>query len=130
MPEVWGDRGRFVEVMQNLLDNAVKFMGAQKSPRVVVRGRVAGEWAECSVSDNGIGIDPRFHESIFGLFDRLDASIEGTGVGLALVKRIVEVHGGSIRVESEGEGRGSRFVFTLPLKLHSAPEAELKSRRP
>jgi signal transduction histidine kinase/ligand-binding sensor domain-containing protein len=114
MPEAWGDRGRLLEVVQNLLGNAVKFMGAQEAPRIVVRGIAGDDHVRCSVSDNGIGIDPRYHESIFGLFDRLDSSIEGTGVGLALVKRIIEVHGGKIWVESEGEGKGSCFTFTLP----------------
>lgn len=113
MPEVHGDRGRLLEVLQNLLDNAVKFMGTQPAPRVVVRGETRGDEVRCSVSDNGVGIDPRFHQSIFGLFDRLDSSIDGTGVGLALVKRIVEMHGGTVWVESEGEGKGASFFFTL-----------------
>ena len=61
-----------------------------------------------------MGIAPIYHEKVFGLFNRLDATTEGTGIGLALVKRIVEVHGGRIWVESEGEGQGSSFLFTLP----------------
>ena len=65
------------------------------------------------VRDNGIGIAPRYHEKIFGLFDKLDPNSEGTGIGLALVKRIVEVHGGHVWVESEGEGKGSTVCFTL-----------------
>ena len=64
--------------------------------------------------DNGIGIHPDYQQRIFGLFDRLDLSIDGTGVGLSLVKRIVEVHGGRIWVESDGEGHGSTFYFTFP----------------
>ena len=67
------------------------------------------------VRDNGIGIAPEYHERIFGLFNQLDPKAEGTGIGLALVKRIIEVHGGRIWVESE-EGKGSTFYFTLPVK--------------
>ena len=63
--------------------------------------------------DNGLGIEPAERDRVFGLFERLDETGEGTGVGLALVKRIVEVHGGRIWVESEGEGRGSAFCFTI-----------------
>ena len=66
------------------------------------------------VADNGAGIDPCYHEKIFGLVERLDPAQEGTGVGLALVKRIVELHGGLIWVETGLEGRGSTFCFTLP----------------
>ena len=64
--------------------------------------------------DNGIGIDPQYHENVFGLFNRLDHNAEGTGIGLALVRRIVEVHGGRIWVESEGMGQGCTFHFVLP----------------
>jgi len=65
------------------------------------------------VLDNGLGIAPEYHERIFGLFDKLDAASEGTGIGLALVKRIIEFHGGHIWVQSE-MGNGSTFYFTLP----------------
>ena len=78
------------------------------------------------VEDNGKGIAPKFHENVFGLFNRLDPNIDGTGIGLTLVRRIVEVHEGQIWVESEGQGQGSTFVFTLPLPEANgwAPEAE------
>ncbi|MCP4658295.1 MAG: hypothetical protein GY856_23015 [bacterium] len=111
---VRGDRTRLLELVQNLLDNAVKYMGAEPAPRVEVGTRRDGGETVFYVRDNGVGIDPRHHEKIFGLFQRLDAETAGTGIGLALVKRIVEVHGGRIWVESEGPGRGATFCFTLP----------------
>jgi PAS domain S-box-containing protein len=120
LPIVYGDRQRLIEVLQNLLDNAAKYMGDQAYPRIEIgqRGEENGN-PVFYVRDNGIGIAPEHHERIFGLFNKLDAHSEGTGVGLALVKRIVEVHGGRIWVESasfpQGEaGRGSTFLFTLP----------------
>ena len=114
MPEVWGDRLRLLEVYQNLIENAVKFMGDQTEPRIEIGARQQGSEVVCYVKDNGIGIDPKYHENVFGLFNRLDQRIEGTGIGLALVRRIVEVHGGRVAVESAGEGQGSTFSFTLP----------------
>ena len=89
-------------------------MGDQEQPRVEIGFSQEAEETIYYVRDNGIGIAPRYHEKIFGLFDRLNQSTEGTGIGLALVKRIIEVHGGHIWVESEGAGRGTAFCFTLP----------------
>ncbi|MCP4662018.1 MAG: response regulator [bacterium] len=119
LPVVFADRARLVEVLQILISNAVRFMGDQIAPRVEVGARRQGPEAAPSepiffVRDNGIGIKREYHEKVFGLFERLDAATEGTGVGLALVKRIVEVHGGRVWVESEGADRGSTFCFTLP----------------
>ncbi len=114
LPAVNGDRGRLLEVFQNLLDNAVKFMGDQPEPRIEIGGRRQGDKVACFVRDNGGGIDPRYHEKVFALFQRLTPAIEGTGIGLTLVRRIVEVHEGKIWIESEGEGHGSTFWFTLP----------------
>jgi len=65
------------------------------------------------VRDNGIGIEPKYHDRIFGLFNRLDPNVEGTGIGLTLVKRIIDIHGGHIWIESE-LGNGATFLFTLP----------------
>jgi len=113
-PTIYGDRPRLREVLQNLVDNASKFMGDQPHPRVEIGMRRDGEERAFFVRDNGIGIDPRYHDKVFGLFDKLDQEAEGSGVGLSIVKRIVEVHGGRIWVESEGTGRGSVFCFTLP----------------
>jgi signal transduction histidine kinase len=120
-PVVHGDRTRLVEVVQNLADNAAKFMGNQSQPQIEI-GFHADEKNGSPiffVRDNGIGIDPQYHERIFGLFNKLDAQTEGTGVGLALVKRIIEVHGGRIWVESE-VGKGATFLFTLAM----APESK------
>ena len=114
LPAVYGDRRRLTEVLQNLLDNASKFIGDQATPRVEIgqRGREDGK-AIFYVKDNGIGIEPDFHEHIFGLFNKLNSKADGTGIGLALVKRIVEIHGGRIWVESK-LGAGATFLFTLP----------------
>ena len=114
MPVVYGDRVRLLEVYQNLIDNAVKFMGGQPEPRIRISAQRRAGKVLCYVQDNGVGIAPTYHENVFGLFNRLDQEVEGTGIGLALVKRIVEVHGGEVWVESEGEGEGSTFYFTLP----------------
>jgi signal transduction histidine kinase len=112
---VRGDRARLVELMQNLLDNAAKFTSSVKEPRIAIRVREDSEGEPVfTVSDNGIGIEAVHHERVFDLFHKLDPSGEGTGLGLALVRRIVETHGGRIWVESEGKDRGTTFCFTLP----------------
>jgi len=116
LPVVNGDRPRLVEVLQNLVDNAAKFMGDQPAPLIEIGARKHGTEQMFFIKDNGIGIEPVYHERVFGLFDKLDPHSEGTGVGLALASRIVEVHGGRIWVESEGRGKGSMFCFTLPVK--------------
>lgn len=115
LPNVCGDRTRLVEVLQNLLDNAIKFKGEQPEAFIQIgqQGYNIKNQPVFFVKDNGIGIDPRFQDKVFGLFDKLDPHSEGTGVGLALVKRIIEVHGGNIWLESEGLGKGTAFYFTL-----------------
>ncbi len=114
LPTVYGDRARLVEVLQNLVDNACKFMGDQPYPRIEIGVRQDGDERVFFVRDNGIGIEPQYYAKVFELFEKLDPQSEGTGVGLALVKRIVETHGGKIWVESAGAGHGSTLCFTLP----------------
>jgi len=115
LPMVYGDRQRLMEVLQNLLDNAIKYMGDQAKPLVEIGVQESHESGNFVffVRDNGIGIAPEYHERIFGLFNKLDARSDSTGIGLALVKRIIEFHGGRIWVKSE-LGKGSTFLFTLP----------------
>ena len=113
LPSIFGDRARLVQVVQNLVENAAKFKGSQLKPLIEI-GMHSNDERIFYVRDNGLGIEPVYHDRIFGLFNKLDASSEGTGIGLALVRRIIEYHGGRIWVESEGLGKGSVFFFTLP----------------
>jgi signal transduction histidine kinase len=126
LPVVYGDRGRLVEAVQNLVDNAVKFMGDQPTPRIEigVQSATGNGKPVLFVHDNGIGIDPQHRERIFDPFAKLDSKSEGTGIGLALVKRIIEVHGGRIWVGSEGAKKGTTFYFTLPAPDASHPTGE------
>ena len=114
-PTVHVDRLRIAEVVQNLISNAVKFMGDQLRPTIEIgtRGTDTDGKPVFYIRDNGIGIEPQYHGRIFGLFNRLDPSVEGTGIGLTLVKRIIETHNGHIWVESD-LGKGATFFFTLP----------------
>ncbi|MBF0391234.1 MAG: PAS domain S-box protein [Alphaproteobacteria bacterium] len=114
MPRVLGDRSQLVSLFQNLIGNAVKYRKADVAPSVRITVEVTGDEARFAISDNGIGIDPQYHERIFVIFQRLHArdAYGGTGIGLAVCKRIVERHGGRIRVES-AEGQGSAFRLTL-----------------
>lgn len=111
--KILGDHIRLVEAMQNLLDNAIKFMGSQPNPQIKI-GIIKNKENNPAffVQDNGIGMDPQYRERIFGLFNKLDSNSQGSGVGLTIVKRIIEVHGGKIWVESQ-LGKGSTFYFNL-----------------
>lgn len=114
LPVVFGDRSQLLTVLQNLLDNAVKFCSNTPDPQVEIGYFVCNDEYVYFIKDNGIGLDKKHYDKIFGLFNKLDSKTDGTGVGLALVKRIIEVHGGHIWVESGGEGKGATFCFTIP----------------
>ena len=116
MPVVLGDLIRLREVMTNLIENAAKFMGKQKHPEIRIGSEFKNGEQVFYVRDNGVGIESVYQDKIFGLFDKLDLNSEGSGVGLSLVKRIIEVHHGEIWVESEGLGKGATFYFSLPIE--------------
>jgi len=114
LPVVTADPARLREVYLNLIENAVKFRGSQENLVITIGVDRDGGDPVFFVRDNGAGIDRAYLDRIFNLFEKLDAETPGTGVGLAIVKRIIEVHGGTIRAESEGPGKGTTFRFTLP----------------
>lgn len=110
-----GDRALLQQVISNLLQNAVKFTRGRTEPRIEVGSTPGPDETVYYVRDNGAGFDPRYRDKLFGVFQRLHSTedFEGTGVGLAIVKRIVQRHGG--RVWAEGKvGEGATFYFTLP----------------
>jgi len=116
-PFVHVDRVRVVQVVLNLITNGIKFMGSQKNPLIEIGFKEIDGEHIFFVCDNGIGIEPEYQERVFELFNKLDPASDGTGIGLALVKRIVEAHSGKIWVESEIE-KGATFFFTLANKIH------------
>jgi len=134
LPSLFADEAKFKQIMYNLLSNGIKFTPeggrvtvsatVETSPDIRFRAALPlpskGPWLKVAVSDTGIGIAPKDHERIFLEFEQVDSSYgrqqQGTGLGLALTKRLIELHGGRIRVESEGvENKGSTFTFLLPL---------------
>jgi light-regulated signal transduction histidine kinase (bacteriophytochrome) len=114
LPHVVADHTQLVQLFQNLVGNAIKFRG-ERVPEVEISALPANEFWRISVRDNGIGVEPAYHQRIFEIFDRLHTrdTYPGLGIGLALCKRIVDRHGGEIWVESQ-PGEGCTFHFTLP----------------
>jgi light-regulated signal transduction histidine kinase (bacteriophytochrome) len=115
LPTIYCDGERIYQVFQNLLVNATKFMGDTHNPKIEIEYEHRADFHHFSVRDNGIGIDPKYHRKIFEMFHRLKETEdeEGTGLGLPIVERIVNNHGGRVWVESE-KGKGTTFYFTLP----------------
>src|SRR5205807_1275199 len=113
LPVVFADKIRLVQLFQNLIGNAIKYRSETVPCVEVSAERIENEWV-FAIRDNGIGIKPEYAEQVFGVFKRLHgAAYPGTGIGLAICQRIVELHGGRIWLEST-LGCGSTFYFTLP----------------
>jgi signal transduction histidine kinase len=112
---LYGDRVRLGEIWQNLIENSLKYRGDEPNPTVWIEVEGYGPEARFTVRDNGIGVEAKLQQKVFDLFQKLDPATEGTGVGLAVVKRLVESYGGSATFTSEGLGRGSEVSFTLPM---------------
>jgi PAS domain S-box-containing protein len=111
---LFGDRPRFCQIWQNLIENAIKYSREDTIPRIELGVQQMNGETVFFVKDSGIGIDPNYHSKIFGIFEKLDHKSSGAGLGLSMVQRIVEKCGGRIWVESEGVDKGSCFLFTLP----------------
>jgi signal transduction histidine kinase len=113
LPVLFADENQMIQLMQNLIDNSLKF--SKGIPRITVSASLNKEQVTFKVRDRGIGIDPQYYDRIFQIFQRLmpRTEYEGTGIGLAICKRIVERHGGNIWIESK-PGEGSTFIFTIP----------------
>jgi len=113
LPVIHCKKTRIYQVFENLIQNSIKYMGDAESPVIEVGCKKTDGFHEFYVKDNGIGIDPQYHQKIFQIFQRLkEVDAKGTGIGLAIVERIAEFHGGSVRVESE-KGKGATFWFTV-----------------
>lgn len=114
LPTIYGDRNRFIQVFENLIDNAIKYMGDQKNPLVEIKSIVSKDTHKFLVIDNGSGMDAKSLNKLFTPFQRFDSKTQGTGLGLYMIKKIIESHNGNISAESEGKGKGTTFVITLP----------------
>lgn len=114
LPVIRGDRFRLRELLQNLVENSVKFTKDVPNPQLEIGTITRWQHTICYVRDNGIGIEQPHQQNIFNMFEQLNREVPGSGIGLAMAKRIVESHGGRIWVESDGIGSGCTMCFTLP----------------
>jgi PAS domain S-box-containing protein len=114
---IWGDQALLKQVLTNLISNGIKYSSKKESPEVEISSKIENDHVTYTVSDNGEGFDMKYSDKLFGVFQRLhsERQFEGTGVGLAIVKRIIEKHGGQIHAEA-APGKGARFSFALPLE--------------
>ncbi|WP_024479831.1 ligand-binding sensor domain-containing protein [Cellulophaga baltica] len=114
LPNIYGDRNRIIQVFGNLLDNAIKYMGDQKDPEVHIKAQENDDNIQFSVSDNGSGMDEKSLKKLFSPFERFHANVKGTGLGLYMIKQIIESHNGTIYAKSEGTGKGTTFYVVIP----------------
>lgn len=116
LPTIKGDKSQLTSLFQNLISNAIKFQQSDQQPIITIAVEEKGAYWQFEISDNGIGIDPKFYDRIFTIFQRLHNRTDyaGTGIGLAMCKKIVERHSGTIWLESK-LGEGSKFYFLLPI---------------
>ena len=114
LPKIYGDKNRMIQVFSNLLDNAIKYMGDQKNPLIIVKAEKIKKKVQFQIRDNGSGMDKKSLEKLFSPFERFHPNVKGTGLGLYMIKQIVASHGGDIRAESDGKGKGTSFFLTLP----------------
>lgn len=116
LPAIGGDRRRIYQVFENLVMNAIKYASNVNNPEIRIFARETPEEIQFCVKDNGPGIEAQYHKKIFGLFQRLQSEGEGTGVGLAIVARAMQLHQGRVWVESE-PGTGAEFWLAFPKKI-------------
>ncbi|MFZ2854121.1 MAG: ATP-binding protein [Rhodocyclaceae bacterium] len=126
-PSILANPDEILRLLQNLIGNALKFRIAGRTPEISIASQTAGNTWCVGIADNGVGIQPEQIGRLFQVFQRLQsrAAYEGTGIGLALCRKIVEHHGGRIWVESAGEGSGTRFIFELPLNSAPSPAGDI-----
>ncbi len=132
LPRVWGDAGMLVLLFRNLISNGLKFRRPETAARVHIGGTATEEGWHFWVKDNGIGIDPRYSQQVFAIFKRLDKSRPGTGIGLAICRKVVELHHGKIWIES-APGMGATIHFTVTRPGHvdvPSPDSTLGGGQP